>query len=59
MDMAATVGDRDAAQRSLDELFQFARQYTTSEDFHDLAKVIAGVKFNDGIEVSKADQAAA
>ena len=27
--------------------------------FHDLAKVITGVKFNDGIEVSDVDQAAA
>ena len=27
--------------------------------FHDLSKVITGVKFNDGIEVSNVDQAAA
>ena len=27
--------------------------------FHDLAKVITGVKFNDGVEVSNVDQAAA
>ena len=32
--------DRDAAQRALDELFQCARQYTNSEEFHTLIDFI-------------------
>ena len=38
---AATEWDRSAAQRSLDELFQVARQYTSSEAFKDLMHFIA------------------
>ena len=40
-DTPATKWDRDAAQRALDELFQFARQYTNSKGFHDLMHFIA------------------
>ena len=32
--------DRDAAQRALDELFQFARQYTNSQEFKGLTEFI-------------------
>ena len=34
--LSAAEWNRDAAQRALDELFQFARQYTSSEEFRDL-----------------------
>ena len=37
----APAGDRDAAQRALDELFQFARQYANSQEFKGLIDFIA------------------
>lgn len=38
---AAAEWDRNSAQRSIDELFQFARQYTSSESFNGLMRFIA------------------
>ena len=38
---AASAWDRDAAQRALDELFQFARQYANSQEFKGLIDFIA------------------
>ena len=38
---AAAEWERNAAQRSLDELFQFARKYNASEAFHELMRFIA------------------
>jgi len=37
---SAAAWDRAAAQRSLDELFQFARQYNSSEEFAALMQFI-------------------
>ena len=38
---------------------QAEKRWRRLRGFHDLSKVITGVKFNDGIEVSNVDQAAA
>ena len=38
---AATEWDRTAAQRALDELFQFALQYDSCQEFQDLMRFIA------------------
>ncbi len=38
---AATEWDRTAAQRALDELFQFALQYDSCKEFQDLMRFIA------------------
>lgn len=41
VEAGAAEWDRNSAQRSLDELFQFARQYTSSESFSGLMRFIA------------------
>lgn len=41
VEAGAAEWDRNSAQRSLDELFQFARQYTSSESFNGLMRFIA------------------
>ena len=42
--LSADEWDRDVAQRALDELFQFARQYTSCEEFKDLMHFTAGFR---------------
>ena len=51
---------RDGMLHMMFKLGQCAqKRWRRLRGFHDLAKVITGVKFNDGIEVSNVDQAAA
>ena len=51
---------RDGMLHMMFKLGQCAeKRWRRLRGFHDLAKVITGVKFNDGIEVSDVDQAAA
>ena len=51
---------RDGILHMMFKLDQCAeKQWRRLRGFHDLSKVITGVKFNDGIEVTNVDQAAA
>ena len=42
---AAPMWDRQAAERAIDELFQFARQYNSSRAFHDLMQFVVRFRF--------------